>query len=350
LHPLLANRRLLLAYLAIWAGLGVVPGVLLESRVRAGALVLCVVCTLLLALFSLPTWYLCRALPLALGKGFRIITSHAAAALGWSFVFVVSAKVAVEPLALVRGWHELPRDVERAEGALFGIGALFYFLVASFHYLLTELELGRNAAERAGALALSAQRAELQALRAQVHPHFLFNSLNTVNALIGYDPQKARRACVLLAEYLRGTLRAQERSLVPLREEWALCERYLEVEALRLGARLQVELELPAETHACLVPSLLLQPLVENAMTHGVALVETPLPLRLRARRTVERLVLELENGIDPAPRTRGGGLGLANVRARLFAHYGADATLRIERDDERFVVVLDLPLHAELP
>jgi two-component system, LytTR family, sensor histidine kinase AlgZ len=328
----------------------VVPGVLLESSARVGALLLCVVCTLLLALLSLPTWYLCRTLPLTPGKGVRIITSHAAAALAWSFVFVVSAKIAVEPIALVRGWHELPLDVERAEAALLGIGGLFYFLVAAFHYLLTELELGRDAAERAGALALLAQRAELQALRAQVHPHFLFNSLNTVNALIGYDPEKARRACVLLAEYLRGTLRAQERSLVPLREEWALCERYLEVESLRLGERLHVELELPAATHACLVPSLLLQPLVENAMTHGVALVETPLPLRFCARRSAERLVLELENGIDPAPRNHEGGLGLANVRARLFAHYGADATLRIERDAERFVVVLDLPFYTELP
>jgi hypothetical protein len=349
-HPLFAQRRVLLAYLAIWAGLGVVPSVLLATDAWVGAVVLCVSCTLALALLSLPTWYLCRALPLAPDKGFRILTSHAAAALGWSFVFVVSVEVAVEPLALVPAWQALPHAVERAEAALFAVGALFYFLVAAFHYLLAELELRRDAAERAGALALSAQRAELQALRAQVHPHFLFNSLNTVNALIGYDPEKARRACVLLAEYLRGTLGAQERSLVPLCDEWALCERYLEVEALRLGERLRIELDLPAETQACPLPSLLLQPLVENAMTHGVALVEAPLPLRIRARRTADRLVLELENGIDPTPRNRKGGLGLANVRARLFAHYGTDATLRIERDEERFMVVLDLPLRTELP
>jgi LytS/YehU family sensor histidine kinase len=195
---------------------------------------------------------------------------------------------------------------------------------------------------------LQAQRAELQALRAQVHPHFLFNSLNTVNALIGYDPAKAREACVLLAEYLRGTLRAQDQTLVPLQEEWALCERYLKVEALRLGERLRVEVELAAEAGACLVPSLLLQPLVENAMTHAIGPVDEPGPLRVVAERRAERLSIRLENGLDEqAPHVKGGGVGLANVRARLSAQYGDNATLRIEKDAEQFVVLLDLPVSS---
>ncbi|MDF3070048.1 MAG: sensor histidine kinase, partial [Polyangiaceae bacterium] len=93
--------------------------------------------------------------------------------------------------------------------------------------------------------------------------------------------------------------------------------------------------------------SLLLQPLVENAMTHGIARLEEPRPLRVRAERRGARLSLELENGVDPSPRARDGGVGLANVRARLFAQYGKDATLRIERDTERFLVRLDLPAAA---
>jgi two-component system, LytTR family, sensor histidine kinase AlgZ len=176
----------------------------------------------------------------------------------------------------------------------------------------------------------------------------LFNSLNTVSALIGYDPAKAREACVLLAEYLRGTLRAQDESLVRLREEWSLCERYLKVEALRFGGRLRVDVELDEKAGECLVPSLLLQPLVENAMTHGIALVDEPGPLCVRAERRGGRLSLRLENGVDPAPRARRGGVGLANVRARLFAQYGNDAAMRIESDAERYVVLLDLP--AVLP
>jgi two-component system sensor histidine kinase AlgZ len=343
-HPLLRERRSLLAYLVVWAGLAIVPAVLLRADALLGALFVSVVSTVAFALFTLPAWYLCRALPLTRGNGRRVMTAHSVAALVFSLGFYVVFDATADCLSYAMPFRALPNAVDQAEGAVFAVGALFYLLVASFHYVLAALEERSEAAERQGALALSAQRAELSALRAQVHPHFLFNSLNTVSALTGYDPAKAREACVLLGEYLRGTLRGQERALVSLGDEWGLSERYLTVEALRLGDRLKVEAELPADARACLVPSLLLQPLVENAMTHGIATVGEPAPLRVSAERRGERLAIRLENGFEPAPRRREGGLGLANVRARLAAHYGDDASLRIEREPERFIVVLDLP------
>lgn len=344
MHPLLAQRRSLSAYLSFWAGLSVVPWLLLRSPTTLGALFLALICTLAFALVTLPGWYLCRALPLDPGRLGRVASAQGAAAVMSSLVFLVCWKAFVEVFALVPAWRGLSGEADNAEPALLGVGLLFYVLVATFHYMLAELELRRDAIEREGALALHAQRAELQALRAQVHPHFLFNSLNTVNALIGYDAAKAREACVLLADYLRGTLGAQEHALVSLAAEWALCERYLAVEKLRLGERLVLEVELADAARECLVPSLLLQPLVENAMTHGIARVDEPAPLRVHAARHDGRLVLTLQNGVDPSPRRREGGVGLANVRARLFAHYGEDAVLRIERDAARFRVLLDLP------
>jgi two-component system sensor histidine kinase AlgZ len=121
------------------------------------------------------------------------------------------------------------------------------------------------------------------------------------------------------------------------------------MEELRLGERLRVEVSVEKSAEHCEIPSLLLQPLVENAITHGIAPVEEPQPLRVRARRLSGRLSIELENGLDPAPRGREGGLGLANVRARLFGQYGSDATLRVERERDRFIVVLDLPASSPL-
>jgi LytS/YehU family sensor histidine kinase len=132
-----------------------------------------------------------------------------------------------------------------------------------------------------------------------------------------------------------------------LREEWALCQRYLAVEALRFGERLRLEVCVEESAQDCEIPSLLLQPLVENAVTHGIAPVDEPQPLRVSARCHDGRLSVELVNGLDPAPRRRDGGLGLANVRARLFGQYGNGATLRVERDADRFTVVLDLPASA---
>ena len=353
MHPLLAQRRSLSAYLLFWAGLSAVPWVLIRSATPLGALLLSAACTVAFAFGTLPVWYLCRALPLLPARLWRVASIHAAAAALWSIGFVACAQLVAALLALLPAWHGLPADVEAAESALFGVGALFYLLVATFHYVLAELEQRRVAGEREAVLALAAQRAELSALRAQVHPHFLFNSLNTVSALIGYDPVKAREACLLLAEYLRGTLGAQERALVPLREEWALCERYLAVEALRLGERLRVEVSVEEAAEQCEIPSLLLQPLVENAVTHGIAPVDEPAPLRVRARCRDGRLSVELENGFDPTLHARlrlarrDGGLGLANVRARLFGQYGNDATLRVEREVDRFIVVLDLPARS---
>jgi len=346
-RPAWLDPAFLLAYLLFWAGLSVVPWVLIDSATPVAAFALTLMSTVGFAFVTLPTWYLCRALPLRPGRASRVVSIHGAAAAVWSVALVGAMKLLAEAGGLFAGWHRLPLEVDRTQSALFGVGALFYFLVATFQYVLAELQLRHEALEREAALAVLAQRAELQALRAQVHPHFLFNSLNTVSALIGYDPVKAREACVLLAEYLRGTLRAQDQALVSLRDEWALCERYLKVEALRLGDRLRVDVELDESAADCLVPSLLLQPLVENAMTHAITPVDEPEPLRIRAKRRGARLALELENGIDPAPRPRDGGLGLANVRARLFAQYGKDASLRIESDVERFAVLLDLPVSA---
>jgi two-component system, LytTR family, sensor histidine kinase AlgZ len=343
-HPLFAQPRSLLAYLLFWAGLSAMPWVLIRSNASFGALLLSAACTVAFALGTLPVWYLCRALPLVPAKLWRVVSIHGATATLWSVAFLTCSLLVAELLALLPAWRALPADVAAAQGALIGVGALFYLLVATFHYVLAELELRRLSGEREAVLALAAQRAELSALRAQVHPHFLFNSLNTVSALIGYDTVKAREACLLLAEYLRGTLGAQERALVTLREEWSLCQRYLAMEALRLGERLRVEVSMEESAEHCEVPSLLLQPLVENAVTHGIAPVDEPQPLRVRAHCRGGRLSLELENGLDPAPRRREGGLGLANVRARLFGQYGNDATLRVERDADRFLIVLDMP------
>ncbi|HEY3497625.1 MAG TPA: histidine kinase [Polyangiaceae bacterium] len=344
MHPLLTDRRSLLAYLAFWACLAAVPWVLLPSHTPFGALAVALASSIVFALATLPVWYLCRALPLLAARIWRTLSIHAAAAAAWGTLFLLCMKLSADVLSLWPAWHALPAEVGAAEAALLGVGALFYLLVTAFHYVLTELEARRDATEREAALALAAQRAELAALRSQVHPHFLFNSLNTVSALIGYDGAKAREACLLLAEYLRGTLGAQEHALVSLEDEWKLCEGYLKVEALRLGERLRLELDLEPSALPTLVPSLLLQPLVENAVTHGIAPVDEPLPLRIRARVREGRLAIALENGVDPAPRARPSGMGLANVRARLFGQYGDDATLRVERDDARFAVALDLP------
>ena len=175
------------------------------------------------------------------------------------------------------------------------------------------------------------REAELRALRAQIDPHFLYNSLNSISALTGSDAAGARRMCLLLGEFLRKTLDVSARQRIPLgRGAGARPNGILNIEQVRFGARLRVEQRVDEDAAACLVPPLVLQPLVENAVTHGIArmLDGGADPARRLADRTaVWRSSIENPCDSDSAGATaRLGGMGLDNVRNRLDAMFGRDA------------------------
>ena len=197
-------------------------------------------------------------------------------------------------------------------------------------------------------LSILAREAELRALRAQVHPHFLFNSLNSISALVSIDPLRAREMCVLLAEFFRKTLALGEKPGVTLEEELAVARAYLAIEAMRLGTRLSVEEGVDDAARACRLPPLLLQPLVENAIRHGIATCAEGGVLRIEARTDGQRMRISVENPFDPdAPPRPGVGVGLANVRRRLLASYGEHARVVTERGEESFRVAISMPAEA---
>jgi two-component system, LytTR family, sensor histidine kinase AlgZ len=234
-------------------------------------------------------------------------------------------------------------------GALLAGGGLLYLLSASFHYMLLAVDATRRAEQQQAELAMLAREAELRALKAQVHPHFLFNSLNSISALISVDPGRAREMCVLLGEFFRRTLALGDRASVSLEEELAVARTYLAIEGTRLGARLTVEEAVEAGSLACRLPPLLLQPLVENAIRHGIATCTEGGVLRLAATTDGQSLRLLVENPFDPeSPARPGVGLGLPNVRGRLRARYGEGAAMDAQRLADRFRVMLLLPAQVE--
>jgi len=197
--------------------------------------------------------------------------------------------------------------------------------------------------------ASQARDAELKALKAQINPHFLFNSLNSISALTSIDPVRARDMCVLLGDFLRLTLGLGEKTSVRLSEELELLQKYMAIEKVRFGARLTMHEEIQEESKACLLPPLLLQPLVENAVKHGIAGLPEGGDVRLAVQRQNGRLAILVENSWDPeAPPRRLGGLGLKNVQQRLEARYGKDANFRVNTEGERFQVTLSIPAESE--
>lgn len=185
---------------------------------------------------------------------------------------------------------------------------------------------------------------ELQALKMQLHPHFLFNTLHGVSTLIDTDPTCAKEMVVKLSSLLRGTLEHSSSDLIPLSEELRFVREYLDLEAMRLGTRLNVEWSIDAETEPALVPQLILQPLVENAVRHGIACSRDGGWVEITSKKRAGVLELGIRNSVG-GKRTPGLGVGLRNTEARLRYLYSDEATFAFtETDDHTATATLRLP------
>ncbi|MDR2981374.1 MAG: histidine kinase [Puniceicoccales bacterium] len=228
-----------------------------------------------------------------------------------------------------------------------------YLALVSMAHALCFYRRSREREMRALALESDLAQARLAALRMQLQPHFLFNSLNAIAELVHKNPEKADAMLVALSNFLRLTLDTAGEQEVPLRRELEFAERYLEIEQVRFGERLQVLYEIAPETLAAPVPSFLLQPLLENAVRHGLNAQGAPLRLVIRTALHGKKLFLGVaDNG--PGANTSAQnptrtGIGLTNTRRRLEELYGKEAHLRI-RQDNGFAVEIELPLKNSQP
>jgi two-component system, LytTR family, sensor histidine kinase AlgZ len=349
MHPILAGRGRLGLYLALWVLVAALLGSLLSGRMGLTwpqtALVVLPV-SAAYAFICLSAWYVARSLPIATTGAPKILATGVVAALVSSGGWVVMSQLWVSVLA-GNGW--LPASARRGhESLIFGFGVLLYLLSLAVSYLLITVEETQEAERRALQVQVLAREAELRSLRAQIDPHFLFNCLHSISALTTVNPQAARRMCLLLGDFLRETLALGGESRITVARELKLAERFLAVERIRFGDRLDVEIAADAGAESGHVPPLLLQPIVENAVTHGIAHLLDGGTIRIAATRTPARLSIVVENPCDPErPRSKGAGVGLANVRARLRALHGGDAMLVTGEQDGRWRVELSFPAAA---
>ena len=296
--------------------------------------------SLVFALVCVHVRYLCRAFPLRAGQIGKALWVQLQAGLLVTLAWAWGAS------RLLGYWSHAGFTNFQV---LWSISLGFYILSVAITYTM-EAWLSAQAAQHAAAAAqLEAREAELRALRAQVNPHFLFNSLHSISALAGSDPARARQMCLHLSKLYRLTLGLALRDIIPLRDELAVLRAYVAVESVRFGARLRYREEIAEAALEMALPALLLQPLVENAMKHGIAGLAAPGELTLRASLAGGRLRLELANDFDPeAPRPQPSGHGLENIRRRIAACYGASggppARLELETRQQRFIARLDLP------
>ncbi|HEX2059181.1 MAG TPA: histidine kinase [Thermoanaerobaculia bacterium] len=208
----------------------------------------------------------------------------------------------------------------------------------------------RDRARQQHEVRLQAQLAEarLDALRMQINPHFLFNTLHAVSALVERDPAGVRRMIARLSELLRHTIDSRATDEVPLRDELAFLRRYIEIMEVRFQGKLQVAMHVDDDTLDALVPNLILQPLVENALEHGAARAGGAGRIELAARREGDALVVTVRDNGPGVDANSGSGVGLGNTRARLAQLYDEDASLTLSAAEGGGAIArVTLPYHT---
>lgn len=345
-----ANWRAGRLYLLAWLMLGLLMAALLVAG-GAGwgtSLLFAVPLALLYAYATgFSAYYVCRAYPLgrrpavAIGAGIAITAACAAGlwcAIGVAWNSLLGALAPDAPPLVLNA---------AVLASMFGLGMLLYGLAAAVNYLGIESERVRQLETQRLEMKLTARDAELRMLRTQVDPHFLFNSLNSISALTAFDPARARAMTLELAGFFRHTLGLQADRQVRLDDELDLVRRFIAIEQVRFGERLRFETDIDAGAGACLLPPLLLQPLVENAVKHGIGQMLDAGTVRIEARRSGSILRIRVENDVDTDASCdpgRGIGLGLDNVRERLVAAYAHEAGVHALRTAACFTVDLTLP------
>jgi hypothetical protein len=350
-HPILAATTRLGLYLGAFAFVGGLLAALLVGRLTATWPAAALVALPLAAAYAfvcLSAWYVARSLPLRSTSRLRVVATALTASSVSSAGWLVMARLWTASLRS-SGWlGPAPADPRGFDALMFGLGVLLYLFSIALSYLLITFEETRDAEQRALTVQVLAKEAELRSLRAQIDPHYLFNSLHSISALTAADAAAARRMCLLLAEFLRASLSLEGERHIPLSRELALVDSFLAVERVRFGERLRAEITIESGGE-CLVPPLLLQPIVENAITHGVAHVLEGGTVTIHAARNGSVLSVVVENPCDPdRPRRTGTGVGLANVRARLNALHGSDATLHATEHAGVWRVALTVPAVTE--
>ncbi len=344
MNPILGDRRRLHLHLIAW---GLVGGLLaLLSHTVFGVsgvqgVVFAVPLSLLAAPVSLSAWYLCRAMPLARTSAVRVAVSAIAAALVASSLWAAIGQMWWQALGRF-GWPPAPGS--SLVTLLVGFGALAYLMSVTVHYTVQAVEASAALARRELQSQIAAREAELRALRAQVDPHFLFNSLNAVAGLIGSDPARAREMVQRLADFLRDSLTVGAAPRISLARELALAAQYLEIERVRFGDRLTVRMASSAGDTVA-VPPLLLQPLVENAVRHGIATCLEGGVVEIHAETRGARVWVTVTNPRDPDGSRRGTGFGQDIVRRRLSAAFGNRAALAVDPSPAGYRVSLTWPV-----
>ena len=325
MHPILARLERLGGYLALWCAGGVFESAVLTQQGLSWpeALVQVLPPLIVYSFICLSAWYVCRATPLATSGVPRVLTASLVAAFIGAALWLALSEAWLATLESMPAIAPITPRFRAQVPFLFAVNLILYLLVLSVHYVVLAFEAFRTAERQQLELQVLTRDAELRALRAQVNPHFLFNTLNSIAALIHENPAAAEDVVTRLADVFRHALTASGREHTRLADELEFLRSWLAIEHVRFGDRLRVVEDVEPGLDDVPVPGLLFQPLIENAVRYAVAPRAEGGTITLRVRRdpsgdTFTAEIADDGPGFSPGGRPRGNGVGLESVRERL--------------------------------
>ena len=297
-----------------------------------------------LGILGMALWYVVRYNDPEKIAVIPTIANHIAAAVIFILIWIKSSELIVKTLLN----NELYLNYFDHQVSARILGGLFYYAVlVSMYYTAIYSQKNREKQVREAELQHQIRKAQLSALKFQINPHFLFNCLNSIASLTLTNPEKAHQMVISLSEFMRYSLRKQQDEMVTLEVELKNIGLYLQIEKIRFGENLDYRFDIANECNSHLIPNLILQPILENAIKYGVYEASRPVEIILKARKLSDGIEIIVINDLDQdSVPLKGEGVGLANINDRLRLLYGSSTLLHIEHGEKQFKVTLVIPDH----
>jgi len=351
MHPIFNKTRNIVYYLIIWGAIAVVHAIVLDHYYGFSLLISIadsVVFNALFSIIAIGLWYTVRYNSFDHKHTQDVIINH---------IGVISISLVIWYFSGFFLLHEIFNDnsdyisfLNQSIPWRLASGLFFYALTVMVYYLIISYRNLQEKIQNELELKTLVKETELSLLKSQINPHFLFNSLNSISSLTITNPSKAQEMIIKLSEFLRHSISHKEEEMVPLHEEIEHITRYLEIEKVRFGDRLHYDFKLDKLCKDFPLPSMILQPIFENAIKHGVYESTEEITIDFTCLPKPEGMLLIISNNFDPeAPPRKGNRMGIKNIVNRLKLIYQYEDLLKVSKHDKTFEVELFLPrLHTE--
>ena len=356
LNPLLNPLRNLYLYLLVWGVITAFHTLLLPYFFSIGfvmAFVTSLVFNIVFASLAIGLWYIVRFLKIDNQSAFRVVINHVVTACLFLLVWIVISFIVIEMISMGESViaYNKHGNIEYENFLIVTLpprlfmGVLFYCLIILFYYLnIYYVSFKRNLIKNAELNSII-KETQLELLQSQLNPHFIFNCLNSISSLTISDPTKAQDMVIKLSSFLRYSLGQKTSQLVPFHEELKNCLLYLEIEKTRFGNRLALQNEVSDDCLEDEVPNMIMQPLIENAVKHGVYESTEQVVIKVDCKRENSLLVITISNNYESGnKKTPGKNMGIRNVRDRLSLLYGKGEWMAITNSDNLYTVTLRIP------